>query len=168
MKHLKVWQKLALMGAIFMAPFAVVTYKMTSSINALGVESARMEVQGLAYYAPAVALVKDLQLHRDIAHAWLTGDASFKDALTAKRTEIDNDITALDAVDERLNGLLHTSERWATVRTACNDILNKTPASRQNRASPATRESSTRSSRSWRKWVMRRISRSIPTSAESA
>ena len=41
MKNLKVWQKLALMGAVFMVPFAVVTYKMTSSVNALGTEFGR-------------------------------------------------------------------------------------------------------------------------------
>ena len=45
MRNLKIWQKLALMGAVFMVPFAVVTYKMTSSINALGVDFARQEIQ---------------------------------------------------------------------------------------------------------------------------
>ena len=34
MRNLKMWQKLALMGAIFMIPFAGVTYQMASSINA--------------------------------------------------------------------------------------------------------------------------------------
>jgi hypothetical protein len=89
-----VWQTLALMGVVFMAPFAVVTYKMTSSINALGVESARMEVHGLAYYAPALALVKDLQLHRNRASAWLAGDESFKDRLTTKRSDLERHIKA--------------------------------------------------------------------------
>jgi hypothetical protein len=47
MKNLKVWQKLAVMGTLFMVPFAVVTYKMVSSINGLAVEFARQEVRGL-------------------------------------------------------------------------------------------------------------------------
>ena len=45
MKNLKVWQKLALMGAVFMLPFAAVTSKMTSSVNTLGVEFARQEIR---------------------------------------------------------------------------------------------------------------------------
>ena len=49
MRNLKTWQKLAVMGAVFMIPFAVVTYKMTSSINAMGVDFARLEVRGLEY-----------------------------------------------------------------------------------------------------------------------
>ena len=44
MKNLKVWQKLVLMGMLFMLPFAVVTYKMVSSINGLAVEFARQEI----------------------------------------------------------------------------------------------------------------------------
>jgi hypothetical protein len=41
MKHLKVWHKLALMGAVFIFPFAVVTYKMVSSVNTLGERNSR-------------------------------------------------------------------------------------------------------------------------------
>jgi hypothetical protein len=64
MKNLKVWQKLALMAAVFMVPFAVVSYKMMSSINALGTEFARQEIRGLEYYTPLLALLKDLQKSR--------------------------------------------------------------------------------------------------------
>ena len=77
MKNLKIWQKLMLLGAVFLVPFAIVTYKMASSINALGTEFARQEVRGLDYYLPLLTLLKDLQEHRGIANVWLNGDASF-------------------------------------------------------------------------------------------
>jgi len=92
MKNLKVWQKLALMGAVFMVPFVVVSYRMTSSVDALGTELARQEIRGLEYYTPLLALLKDLQLHRGMASAWLSGDTSFKDSLTGKTADIENDI----------------------------------------------------------------------------
>ena len=126
MKNLKVWQKLALMGGVFLIPFAAVTYKMTSSINALGLEAAQMEVRGLAYYAPALTLIKDLQLHRDIAHARLTGDKSFDEALTRQRSTVERDIDAVNAIDGQLNGLLQTTESWTLLRTAAKDLLNTT------------------------------------------
>src|SRR5688572_17445660 len=64
MRNLKAWQKLGLIGLISMVPFAVVTYKMVSSINTLGVEFARQEIRGLEYYTPLAALLNNLQLHR--------------------------------------------------------------------------------------------------------
>jgi methyl-accepting chemotaxis protein len=126
MKNLKVWQKLALMGGVFLIPFAAVTYKMTSSINALGVEAAEMEIRGLAYYAPALTLVKDLQLHRDSAHQRLGGDQSFDAAVATQAGAVDRDIEALDAIDSQLNGLLHTTEDWTLLRTACTELLRTT------------------------------------------
>ena len=69
------------MGAVFMVPFAVVSYKMMSSVNVLGTEFARQEIRGLEYYTPLLALLKDLQLHRGMANALSSGDTSFKAAL---------------------------------------------------------------------------------------
>jgi methyl-accepting chemotaxis protein len=127
MRHLKVWQKLAVMGVVFMIPFAVVTYQMTASINALGVESARLEQRGLEYYEPALALLKNLQLHRGMLNASLNGDEAFKDILVSTRAEIEKNIAALDEVDRRLNGKLKTSETWAHSRAACFDLLRQVP-----------------------------------------
>ncbi len=127
MRNLKMWQKLALMGAIFMVPFAGVTYQMTSSINALGLEAARQEVRGLEYAAPALTLVKDLQLHRGMSIAGLNGSTMFKDLLPAKRVDIVNDLKALDDVDRRLNAELHTTERWLALRTTSVELLKSTP-----------------------------------------
>ena len=127
MRHLKMWQKLALMGALFMVPFAGVTYKMTSSINALGLDTARLEVRGLEYVAPALTLVKDLQLHRGMSSAWSNGGATFRDLLVKTRADIERDLKALDVVDARLDPLLHTSERWAEVRAACASLMSAAP-----------------------------------------
>src|SRR5213593_3784018 len=104
MKNLRVWQKLVLMGTLFLVPFAVVTYKMVSSINELGVEFARQEVRGLEYHAPLLSLLKDLQQHRGMSSAWLSGDASFKGRLAGKRADIENDLKHVDGVDRRLDG----------------------------------------------------------------
>ena len=78
MRNLKAWQKLGLIGAISMLPFAVVTYKMASSINTLGVEFARQEIRGLEYYTPLTTLLNNLQLHRSLTALSFSGDASSK------------------------------------------------------------------------------------------
>jgi methyl-accepting chemotaxis protein WspA len=127
MRNLKVWQKLALMGAVFVVPLALVTYKLTASTSAVGIETARREVRGLAYFVPALALVKDLQLHRDVAHAWLDGNAAFQPALAARRTDVEADVRALDAANQQLDSARQTTERWASVRAECLDLLDATP-----------------------------------------
>ena len=108
MKNLKVWQKLALMAAVFMLACAVLTYKMASSINALGVGFARQEIRGLDYYRPLLALLKDLQQHRGMSSALLNGDSSFKERLAERRLAVENDVKQVDEVDRRLKSALHT------------------------------------------------------------
>jgi methyl-accepting chemotaxis protein len=112
MRNLKVWQKLALMGAVFMVPFAVITYKMISSIDALGVEFTRQEIRGLEYYGPAGALMKSLQLHRGLPNATAGAD-------------VERDLNAFDSVDQRLGATLHITEQWVVIRDACRDLVGK-------------------------------------------
>ena len=46
MKNLLVWQKLALLGAVFLVPLIVVTYALLSSVQSLGIATARHELLG--------------------------------------------------------------------------------------------------------------------------
>jgi methyl-accepting chemotaxis protein len=126
MHNLKVWQKLMVMGAIFLLPFGAVTYTMTSSIRALGVEFAQRELEGLDRYAPQLKLVRDLQQHRGLAAAGLAGDASFKDRLAKKGQEIDADVKTIDEISAG-TGVLHGSERWASLSAACRSLVKDTP-----------------------------------------
>jgi methyl-accepting chemotaxis protein len=128
MRNLKVAQKLALMGAVFLVPFALVTYKLTTTISALGVDAATREVGGLSYVRPALTLARDLQIHRDLVNASLAGEQSFVAALSAKRTEIEADVKALDVIDHDLNAVLATSDRWATVRADTLTLLSSSQA----------------------------------------
>ncbi len=125
MKNLKVWQKLALMGTVFMLPFAVVTGKMASSVNTLGVEFARQEIRGLNYYTPALILLRDLQQHRGMAAALSSGDGAFQERVARKGADIENDIKTVSDVDRRLDSALHTTRKWTALSVACRALLNE-------------------------------------------
>ena len=112
------------MGLVLLA-FAVVTYTMASSINTLGVGFARQEIRGLEYYSPLLALLKDLQQHRGMAAAWLSGDSSFKERLAERRLDIENDVKKVDEVDRRLEGALHTSQKWTALKAETRDLLDR-------------------------------------------
>jgi methyl-accepting chemotaxis protein WspA len=124
MQKLKVWQKLALMGAVFLLPFTVVAYKTASATSALA-EFARQELRGLEYHRPALQLLRHVQQHGDMAAALLNGASSFTTPLAGKRAEIESDIKAMDEVDERLGVALGTTGAWTAWRSACRELLDK-------------------------------------------
>jgi methyl-accepting chemotaxis protein WspA len=126
MRNLKVWQKLALMGMVFLIPFAVVTTKMVSAVDTLGVDFATQQLRGLEYTAPALTLVKDLQQHRDVASIVLNGDAGYRGRLESLRMDVEKDLAALDAVNAKLGAALQTTVRWPALRAASTDLLSKT------------------------------------------
>jgi len=125
MRNLKVWQKLALMGGIFLIPFALVTMKMVSAIDTLGVDFAAQELRGLEFTRPALVLVKDLQQHRDVASIVLNGEGGYRGRLDGLRVDVEKDLAAIDELDRRLGGVLRTTARWKAMRTACTDLLSK-------------------------------------------
>src|SRR5437762_3184973 len=115
-----------------MLPFGAVTWRMVSSINALGTEFARQESRGLEYYTPLLVLLNDLQEQRGLTSIWLSGDASFKARVDAKHEDVEKDVRIVDEIDQRLDGALHTRARWTELS---DDIRNL--ASRSSNATPS-------------------------------
>jgi methyl-accepting chemotaxis protein len=123
MKSLRVWQKILLMGIVFALPLAVVTYRMTASINELGTEFAEQELRGLEYNRSLYALLQNLQQHRGMTTALLSGDKAFEQRVNSKRADIENDIRSVDAVNARLDADLHVGAKWAALSAASRDLL---------------------------------------------
>lgn len=128
MKRMKVWQKLGILGIIFLIPLAVFSYKMLASMRAMGVDFAKQEVLGVEYLSPVYTLLEDLQQHRDIAAALLNGDATFSEKLAAKRGEISADLQLVDAADKKLGEALQSTNRWDALQRRIGRILESTPS----------------------------------------
>ncbi len=126
MRNLKIWQKLVLLGVVFFVPFGIVT-RMAASIDTVGVEFARQEIRGLDYYSPLSALLNDLQQHRDLVSARLSGDASVETTLAAKRADVERGIQAVDEADRRLGTALSTSEKWTAWGAAWRGFAEDVP-----------------------------------------
>jgi methyl-accepting chemotaxis protein len=67
MKHLLVWQKLALLGFVFLLPFAAVTYSYVEKVNDIGLDFAWKETKGTEYLATLRDYLRDLQRHRTLS-----------------------------------------------------------------------------------------------------
>jgi methyl-accepting chemotaxis protein len=125
-KRLKLWHKLAGMGTVLMFPFALVTSKMISSINTLGVDFARQEIRGLEYYRPLLSLLEHLQQHRGMANAARNGSSSFDEQLAATSAALASDLSRIDLVDQRLGSALQVSERWDALKADCRALVGET------------------------------------------
>src|SRR5688500_5988242 len=126
MKNLKVWQRFVLMATATILPFALVTYKMVSSIETLGVDFARQEIDGVRYYRPLLGLLKNLQQHRGMEAIVSSGDSSFTSRLDGKRLDIENDVKAVADVDHQLGSRLRTTQKWNSLRDSARVLLEGT------------------------------------------
>jgi signal transduction histidine kinase/DNA-binding response OmpR family regulator len=125
MKNLLVWQKLALLGAVFLVPLVAVTWALISSVQSLGIASARHELLGVEDALALQKVLRDLQLLRGDAHTW--------DDRASGREELLRDLAAMDAADLRLRAGLQLSGEWPTLAEHCRRVLRApdSPLARQ-------------------------------------
>ena len=122
MKNLLVWQKLALLGAVFLVPLVVVTSALISSVHSLGIATARRELQGIEYARALQEVLRGVQFLRAF-------DATVGDAERAhRRAQLQTDLAGLDAVDARVRSNLRLSQEWPALATRLRKILDAPPS----------------------------------------
>jgi signal transduction histidine kinase/DNA-binding response OmpR family regulator/HPt (histidine-containing phosphotransfer) domain-containing protein len=122
MKNLLVWQKLALLGAVFLVPLVVVTYALISSVHSLGVASARHELQGIEYARALLPVLREVQLLR--ASDTTAGEKE----RASRRADLQRNLGQLDAVDARLSASLRLSKKWPALAERCRKVLEAEPS----------------------------------------
>ena len=123
MKNLLVWQKLTLLGAVFLLPLIAVTYAMISSVNTLGMQTARQEILGVDYALPLLDLLRDLQQRRGIAAAMGAGGGALRNTFQTKSADVEADLRVLAEVDARLRDPLGLGGEWRAIEDRCRDLL---------------------------------------------
>lgn len=117
MRNLLVWQKLALLGAVFLIPLVVVTYALVSSVNSLGIATARHELLGVEYARPLLTLLRDLQRFRGFSAAGLEAERA------QSRIDLERDLAAIDAVNLRLRAGLKLTGEWPMLADRVRGLL---------------------------------------------
>jgi methyl-accepting chemotaxis protein len=112
---LKIWQKLVLLVAALGIPIILLSYLLVAEKN-LAINFVHQEVQGMQYLQPARALLQHLAEHRGIISAYLNGDASFREKITAKQSQLAEDIQAMEAADARYGSMLNSASAWKAIR----------------------------------------------------
>ena len=114
LNRMNIWQKLALLVAALGTPIALLAYLLVAEKN-VAIDFARKEIVGTQYLQPVRTLLQHLAEHRGMSNAYLNGDASFKEKIAAKQSQIAEDIKAVDAADAQHGGTLDTASSWKAI-----------------------------------------------------
>jgi PAS domain S-box-containing protein len=116
MRRLKYPEKFALVGTLFILPLIVVLVLFLGEIHRTR-DIAERELAGNRYVHGLRMLLEDLQEHRGLSNAVLSGARSLAGAQREADARIQTHIQRVDSLDQRLGTLLSTTGRWSALRS---------------------------------------------------
>lgn len=105
-----------ILAVTFMLALATPTYQMISGLNA-DIAFSEKELRGTEYLPSTLAFMQHVQQHRAMAAAFLGGDVSYKDDLAQQQALIEEDVRALDSLQEKYGAEFKSAEQWNAVKT---------------------------------------------------
>ncbi len=108
-------QWFALISLLFILPFAAVMYYQIRMLNG-HIAFTKKEKIGVEYIQYIIRFLQDIQHDRGMSIAFLSGDASFKGKIEKKWAEIEDDIRAIDSIDEKYGRILKTTLKWKEMK----------------------------------------------------
>jgi methyl-accepting chemotaxis protein len=114
LSDIKLWQKLLVLALLAVTMFAIPSWLLVERANE-EIAFSTQEQLGIDYERDIIKLVQLVQQHRGLSNMVLSGDQGSAGQWLTKRTEVNNQIKTIDAVDKRLSGLGLT-EHWRSVR----------------------------------------------------
>jgi methyl-accepting chemotaxis protein len=115
LSNIKLWQKLMILALLSVMMFAVPSWLMITRANE-EIRFTALEKLGLEYERETLKLVQLLQQDRGLSSVVLSGDTSSADKWEAKRAEVNEQVKAVETVNNRLSELGLT-EHWKAVRS---------------------------------------------------
>lgn len=115
MKKLKYPHKFTLIGIIILLPISFMLYYFFSEMNNK-LAFIEKEKLGVEYNLHLKNLLDDLQQHRGMTNAYLSGDQSFENEIIIKKSQINLEIEQIDMINKNLEGELKTAKKWAEVK----------------------------------------------------
>jgi methyl-accepting chemotaxis protein len=135
MEKLRYPLKFGLIFIVILVPLILLSINLIIHINE-GVTVIEHERDGLTYIKAIREPIEQIQQHRGMVSAYLNGAETFHDRIMQKRIEVDDKMTALEAVDRELSSLLGVSgalspllQKWKTIKATS---LNQDPLKSNN------------------------------------
>ncbi len=115
LSSLKIWQKLALVVAVLSIPIVLLAYLLVTTMN-INIDFTYKEIDGARYVQQVRMMLQHFAEHRGMSNAYLSGDASFREKIMNKKTQLDEDIKALDILDAQYGGPLDSTAPWQAIK----------------------------------------------------
>ncbi len=124
MVRLKFPQKMVVIGSLVFLPLITFLYLLISEVN-IAVDFAEKERQGVQYGQSVIGLLHDIQQHRGMTSAFLSGDTLFKERIDKTELSIQQIIRTIDMADKEWGAILKTTKRWNTIKQRWLDLKGK-------------------------------------------
>lgn len=122
MNQLKYPKKFLLIGLCFFLPLCIILYQLISEIDKQ-IEFTQKERLGIEYNNVTKTLIDDMQQHRGMSSAYLSGDASFKSKLLEKEQQIAEDTNHLILLDKKNGKVLGTLTQSLAMQEKAKKLL---------------------------------------------
>ncbi len=103
--------KFALISCLFVLPLTISMYLGIKEINAT-IQFTEKELAGTQYLKGIHKMVADLQTHRGMTEAWLSGEKAFLDIAGKLESDIQTDLQLIHDLDRRFGTQLDTTRLW--------------------------------------------------------
>lgn len=118
--------RLLILVVTFIAPFIFVTYQLVSEID-IRIDFTKKERIGIEYNQSMRQLLERVQKHHLLSQIYLLGDNSIKTEWENSNNQASNYIQEVDAIDQQLNPLLKTTDKWTAIFRNWQDLLLQEP-----------------------------------------
>ena len=131
MNNLSYPKKMGLISAVFIIPLFFISSVLFNELSS-GIDTTTNQRDGLQYITKLRQLYQDFPQHRGMTNAYLSGKASFRSKIMAKRDEISADIAAIDVIDKQFGTKLETTALWNEIKQDWSSLRNKAFTSSAN------------------------------------
>ncbi|MBL8217469.1 MAG: HAMP domain-containing protein [Bryobacterales bacterium] len=110
------------LGLLFMAaPSLLLIYMFLAARNE-PIRQVENELRGVEYMTPLRSVIENLQQHRSLTYAVLTGDQSSRGRLDQVQSAMDRQIQALEGADSRFGSELGTADKLGQLKRNWSDL----------------------------------------------
>ena len=115
--------KFTLIGTLLIIPIAVLVFLLSSEINS-ELEFNQKEKIGSEYNNALKNLLINVQQHRGMTYVYQNGNSSFREKITEKQKELEEDVLAVNEIDKKYGEALKTTEKWNNLKNDWDEIKN--------------------------------------------
>lgn len=121
MNRLTYSKKFLLLGVCFLIPLTLTLVLLITEMD-MQIRFAEKERLGITYNQALRLVIDNMQQHRGMSSALLSGDESFKSKILEKQSQLADNMKAIDALDKQIGNELNSTAGWEKIKAKWNQL----------------------------------------------